>query len=143
MKKILLVICCIILCSCATTRDLTTGEKILYKELKSHGITEDHLLGSYENPASAFSAGMWSLLPGGGNFYLGGGKSADNVQIIQGVFNVVTWPFSILWGVPLAVIRAKEINKKALVDYYIFTTEGKQELEKSGIRIIKQCKAEE
>jgi len=54
----------------------------------------------------------------------------DSTQWLYGALNLVTWPVSILWGVPEAAIDANAINKRELIYYYDFDDIGKEELKK-------------
>ena len=59
-----------------------------------------------KNPAAAAALG---LLPGGGSFYTG--------EIALGVADLLLWPFSAIWDMPLAYVRAKQINKEETILY--------------------------
>ena len=57
-----------------------------------------------KNPATATVLG---LLPGGGSFYTG--------EIGLGIADLLLWPFSPIWDMPLAGKKAKEINMSETV----------------------------
>lgn len=57
-----------------------------------------------KDPATATILG---LLPGGGSFYTG--------QVMLGIADVVIWPFSSIWDIPLANKKALELNKKETI----------------------------
>ena len=65
-----------------------------------------------KNPTTAIALG---LLPGGGSFYTG--------EIGLGVADVLLWPFSPIWDMPLAGKKAKEINQSETV--FACEAEGK------------------
>jgi hypothetical protein len=72
-------------------------------------------------------AGALNILPGFGNFYLA--ASADEGgQWAVGFLNLLTWPWSVVWGIPQAAIDANTANKLATVDYYFHTKRGKAEM---------------
>jgi hypothetical protein len=52
-----------------------------------------------KNPATAVVLG---LLPGGGSFYTG--------EIGLGIADLLLWPFSAIWDIPLAGKKSREIN---------------------------------
>ena len=113
MKKfVLFAICAITLSSCTT---LTRQEHNQLRELQAQGVTVDKPVGNYEKPASGVAAGALNLLPGIGNFYLGTGNAAESSHVLYGILNLLTWPLSILWAVPEAVIDADNINKRELI----------------------------
>lgn len=72
---------------------------------------------------------MLNILPGGGNFYLAAGTD-ESEQWLYAFLNLLTWPASVVWGVPEAAIDAGNINKKATVEYYTFDKVGKEEFAK-------------
>jgi hypothetical protein len=95
------------------------------RELKSYGIRES----DEEKVANPSLAGGLNLLPGIGNFYLASGNGGESAHYIYGTLNLLTWPLSILWGVPQAIIDANTINQKELVYYYKYDKSGKIKLE--------------
>jgi len=97
---------------------MSRSDKIYLKQLEQKGITVDHADDDWEKPVSVAAAGGLNLLPGIGNFYLGSGAAADGTQWVYGVFNLLLWPCSIVWGVPQAVIDANTLNKQDLVYHY-------------------------
>lgn len=131
MKKLILLSTCL-LAACTT---LTRQETTPLRELNAQGITIDKPLGNFEKPASSVTAGALNLLPGIGNFYLGTGNAADSSQVLYGFLNLLTWPTSILWGVPQAAIDADTINKREMLYYYTYDIKGKKELKKAGITL--------
>lgn len=131
MKKLILLSTCL-LAACTT---LTRQETTQLRELNAQGITIDKPLGNFEKPASSVTAGALNLLPGIGNFYLGTGNAADSSQVLYGFLNLLTWPTSILWGVPQAAIDADTINKREMLYYYTYDIKGKKELKKAGITL--------
>ena len=67
-------------------------------------------------------------MPGFGNFYLGL-SSEESDQWVIGFLNLLTWPFSVVWGVPEAAIDAQTMNKRETIYYYMRTEKGRAELE--------------
>lgn len=57
-----------------------------------------------KNPATAVVLG---ILPGGGSFYTG--------EIGLGIADLLLWPFSVIWDMPLAGKKAREINASETV----------------------------
>ena len=138
MKKIALaalLLGVLILTGCST---LSTQEKQAFHSLESHGITVDKPAGYWEKPASVWGAGLLNLLPGCGNFYLATGNAADSEHAVLGVVNLITWPISILWGIPEAAIDANNINKRALINYYTYEIAGEQALAEKGLVMNKR-----
>ena len=75
------------------------------------------------------------MLPGIGNFYLAIGNGGDSSHYLYGTLNLLTWPVSVLWGVPEAIVDANTINQRELVYYYKFDKTGKmkfEDLKRSG-----------
>jgi hypothetical protein len=58
-----------------------------------------------KNPATAIVLG---LLPGGGSFYTG--------EIGLGIADLILWPFSPIWDMPLAGKKAVERNKSVTIE---------------------------
>lgn len=100
--------------------------------LKYQGTTIDTPAGSRQKPDNPLTAGLLNLLPGVGNFYLGNGQAAQSEQNIYGLLNLLSWPFSILWGVPEAAIGANVINRRDMLMDYRNGANGKQALEEFG-----------
>ncbi len=84
----------------------------LEHELNAAGLSTRQV----KNPKKA---GLLNILPGIGNTYLG--------QWGMFAVNLITWPFSIVWGIPQAMIDAENINKKETLYWYTFGP-GKQQL---------------
>ena len=114
---------CMLLAAC---QSLTYQEQRQLTELRYKGVTIDTPVGDWEKPASPLTAGLLNLLPGIGNFYLGNGQAAQSEQNIYGLLNLLTWPLSILWGVPEAAIDANSINKRDLLMYYMYDERGRR-----------------
>lgn len=132
-NKILTVfLCTTLLCGCTS---LTHREEIHLRQLKSQGVTIDRPVGNYEKPAQPHHAAALNILPGVGNFYLATGNAAESEHWLYGFFNLLTWPVSILWGVPEAFIDANNINKRELLNYYTYDPYGKKELKKANINL--------
>lgn len=103
--------------------NLSRSEKTMLRELESYGISpEEH---KTKEPALA---GALNILPGFGNFYLAT-NSDESDQWLFGFLNLLTWPISVVWGIPEAAIDANNINKKETIYYYRFDETGKAELE--------------
>ena len=113
--KILIISGCIGLSACT---HLTAEERHQIKYLQSNGITVKHPQSDWEKPASPVMAGFLNILPGLGNLYLALGDGADRMQLIYGAFNFFMWPWSVVWGIPEAVIDATTINKRELIYHY-------------------------
>lgn len=113
--EIILTMCCVFLSSCTY---MSASERYQLYELHKKGITVNHPGTDWKKPANSRVAGMLNLLPGMGNLYLGVGDGADYFQLVYGVINFATWPYSVLWGVPAAMYDAKTINERELVRYY-------------------------
>ncbi len=75
-------------------------------------------------------AGLLNLLPGVGNFYLGAGTDpkTNGGQFGIGILNVFMWPFSVVWGIPQAVIDAEKLNKIETIRYWNVKREREQRL---------------
>lgn len=127
----------ILVCMISACTTLTRHEQNELRNLKAQGITVDKPVGSYEKPASPGFAGVLNILPGIGNFYLASGNAADSSQWLYGTLNLLTWPISILWGIPEAAIDANRINERELIYYYQYDKLGQKELEKHGASLIK------
>lgn len=120
-----------LLCLSACTT-LTKQEQNELRSLKAQGVTVDRPAGSFERPANPGAAGALNLLPGIGNFYLAGGNGGDSSHWLYGCLNLITWPFSILWGIPEAAIDANRINERELIYYYKYDRQGQKELAREG-----------
>ncbi|MBQ8661439.1 MAG: hypothetical protein IJ482_03850 [Alphaproteobacteria bacterium] len=119
------------LCLSACTT-LTKQEQNELRSLKAQGVTVDRPAGSFERPANPGAAGALNLLPGIGNFYLASGNGGDSSHWLYGCLNLITWPFSILWGIPEAAIDANRINERELIYYYKYDRQGQKELAREG-----------
>ena len=112
----------------ANCTSLTHAEKTRLQELKSEGITIDHPMSHWERPANPVAAGALNILPGFGNFYLAAGDAGDSSFYLYGFLNLLTWPISVIWGIPEAAIDASTINKRELIFYYDYDRAGKARL---------------
>lgn len=116
----------------AACTPLTKQEQNELRNLKAQGVTVDRPAGSFERPANPGAAGALNLLPGIGNFYLASGNGGDSSHWLYGCLNLITWPISILWGIPEAAIDANRINERELIYYYKYDRQGQKELAKEG-----------
>lgn len=133
MKKFSsLFIVLVLLSGCSS---LSYTEKTAVRSLKSQGITVEKPVGPWEPPASAGAAGGLNLLPGIGNFYLASGEGAEKSHYLYGFLNLLTWPISIIWGIPEAAIDANTINERELVYFYTYDEAGKQSLRNRGMAL--------
>lgn len=133
MKKTLAVAAAVL--TLANCTSLTRQEQTELHLLKGQGVTVDRPVGSWERPASPAGAGALNLLPGFGNFYLASGNGGDSSHYLYGALNLLTWPFSILWGIPEAAVDAGKINEREMLYYYKFDAQGKKEAAKAGITL--------
>ncbi len=131
MKKLLLA--SVMLLSACTS--LTLQERHTLRGLKAEGITVDTPAGNWERPANPAAAAALNLLPGVGNFYLASGNGAQSDQSLYGVLNLLTWPISVLWGIPEAAIDANRINERELVYFYTFEESGRIALQDKGLQL--------
>lgn len=115
--KVLIILGCIGLSACT---HLTAAERHQIRDLEAKGISVDHPQSNWDKPANPGVAGALNLLPGFGNFYLASGNGADSTQWLYGVLNLLTWPLSILWGVPEAAVDATVINERELIYHYTY-----------------------
>lgn len=102
------------LAGCAS---MSQWEKSEYKNLEFKLKSAGYEPIKEKDPAMA---GILNVLPGIGNLYL--------EQYGVFVANLLFWPFSVVWGVPQAVIDANTINKKATLSYYLYGP-GKERLQ--------------
>lgn len=116
-----------ILISQAGCTSLSGTERATLSQLRGQGITVDRSVGNHEKPFNVGLAGALNILPGVGNFYLGCGEYGESSQWLFGFLNLLSWPLSIIWGIPGASIDADTLNKKALVSYCLYDRTGKQE----------------
>lgn len=112
---------------------LTHAEKSQLSMLKHNGITVDKPVGNFEKPASPLTAGLLNILPGVGNFYLSAGDGGDGDHVLYGLLNLLTWPISIIWGIPEAAIDAGTINEREMLYYYHYDKYGKAEMKKLNL----------
>jgi hypothetical protein len=131
VKKILFLTLAIATLSNCTS--LTRQEQLELQSLKGQGVTIDKPVGSWERPASPAGAAALNLLPGFGNFYLASGNGGDSSHYLYGTLNLLTWPISILWGIPEAAVDANVINQREMLYYYKFDHQGQAELRRRGI----------
>lgn len=129
----------ICLSACTT---LTHQEKNTLYSLKAQGITVEKPAGNWETPASPAGAGALNLLPGFGNFYLASGNGGDSSQYLYGFLNLLTWPISVIWGIPEASIDANRINERELIYFYTFNESGREALAQKGFEITSTGKLE-
>jgi uncharacterized protein YceK len=101
---------------------MTQQEKNTMYELQSYGVSSSDV--AVKNPGIAAAL---NILPGIGNFYLANG-TMETDQWTIGALNLLTWPLSILWGIPGAASDATIINKKETVRYYTYTPQGQKKL---------------
>lgn len=121
MKILIILMASCLLMSCA---GIKRADMELLSEIEECGYdNREH--GEIEAPM----AGALNVLPGIGNFYLAA-KSDEDYMWLIGILNLVSWPYSIIWAVPEAIIDAKTINKKETIKYYRFSKEGKRKLRK-------------
>jgi len=132
MKKILLSIMIFAFTGCT---NLTRQEELELRMLKGQGVSVDKPIGSWEKPASPAGAALLNILPGFGNFYLASGNGGDSSHYLYGTLNLLTWPISVLWGIPEAAIDAKKINERELIYYYKFDPQGKKEFKANGLSL--------
>ena len=58
----------------------------------------------------------------------------DKVNNIYGTLNLLTWPISILWGIPEGAVDADKINERELVYYYNYDEDGRFALQDKGLK---------
>ena len=102
---------------------LRRDEQALLRELESYGISATQE--AIKHPAAA---GLLNVLPGFGNFYLASGTNQSD-QWMTGFLNFFTWPISILWGIPEAIVDANTINKIETIYYYTLPPRGPRRLQ--------------
>lgn len=110
MKKLLTLLTVLLLSGCCS---LTHQEQRQLRELRAKGITVERSQADWEAPASPLAAGLWGILPGGG-------EGGDSSQYLYGFLNLLTWPLSVLWEIPQSIIDAGTINKRELIYYYTY-----------------------
>ena len=104
----------VIVCLCPACVSVPHSDRILLKEARAKGLEEVPNEAKVKDPVVA---GALNILPGFGNFYLGGGTRHKD-QMAWGVVNLLLWPLSVVWGVPKAAIDAGNINKISAAEYY-------------------------
>lgn len=119
-KAAFLLFAALVLSSCA---QLSPWEKARLAELEYQGVTVPHK--EIKSPAAA---AFLNILPGVGNVYLAIGTE-ETYEWLSALANAVTWPYSIIWGVPEGVIDARVINKRYSIQYYTYGP-GKEILRK-------------
>lgn len=112
---------------------LTYQERQTIKSLNANGISVDTPAGNWERPASPAAASLLNILPGIGNFYLASGNGGDGNHYLYGTLNLLTWPISVLWGIPEGAVDANRINERELIYYYTFDESGQQALKDKGL----------
>ena len=126
---------CAFLSACTS---LTRQETQTLRSLDAHGISVDYPAGNWEKPASPAAAGALNLILGGGNFYLASGNGAQSEYFTYGFLNLLTWPISIIWGVPEAAIDANTINQRELIYFYTFDPQGQAALKERNLQLNNQ-----
>jgi len=139
MKR-LLVASLIFLSACTS---LTMQEKHTLRSLKTHGITVDTPTGNWERPANPAGAALLNLLPGIGNFYLASGNGGQSEHFLYGTLNLLTWPISVVWGIPEAAVDANRINERELIYFYTFDESGQLALQDKNLRLNNRGLVEE
>ena len=114
---------------------LSKYEEREYNCLVKQGIDLDNPAGSYDPPNIPALAAILNILPGFGNFYLSIGRGSSSEQAVIGVFNLLLWPISVVWGIPEAAIDAIELNKADMLYHYHYSPEGIQALQEREVSI--------
>lgn len=112
----------IAVCSCTS---MSRIDRAYYRQIRGAGL--DTHVADVKDPRLA---ACLNLLPGIGNFYLASGTEASE-HWVYGTLNLLTWPYSILWGVPEAGIDASTINKQETIYYYRFDPQGRARFTKA------------
>lgn len=55
--------------------------------------------------------------------------------MLYGFLNLLTWPISVVWGIPQAAVDAGRINERELIYYYTFDEGGKEALREQGYEV--------
>lgn len=115
----------LLLCTACTSScvNLARSERIKLKELHSLGIGAQD-----EQVTRPGLAGFLNILPGVGNFYIT--STTDENQVALGFVNLLLWPWSVVWAIPQAAVDASTLNKRATVDYYYHTPDGRTEMQR-------------
>ena len=119
--RLVLVLLPLFLIGCAS---LSRTEKGVIRELESYGIASDTI-----QVKDSTAAGFLNILPGFGNFYVAIGTD-EHDEWLYGGLNLVTWPISILWGLPQGYNNAKVLNQRETAYFYKFDPQGKREIER-------------
>jgi hypothetical protein len=127
-KRYAEVLCLAVMVLLSGCISLSRGEKEDLRTIRDAGFSP-----SEESVKSVPAAGALNILPGFGNFYLAIGTDESD-QWIVGFLNLLTWPISVLWGIPEAAIDANTINKRETVYYFTKTEKGHAELQAAQAR---------
>lgn len=103
--------------------NMTTEDRLMVQELEHYGVYNGDF--KVKSPAGA---GMLSLLPGFGNFYLAAGNHRHGEQWAFGVMNLLLWPLAPIWAIPQCVADGMTINDLEMVYYFRLTEPGRAEL---------------
>ena len=123
MKKVLLVVLRVsLLTICCGCLSLSRSEREDLRVIREAGFSRTE-----EGIKSPLLAALLNFLPGIGNFYLASGTD-ESEMVLTGVLNLLTWPVSVLWGVPEAAIDANTINKRETVYHFMRTEKGREEI---------------
>ncbi len=104
---------------CASVRP---ESKSILEDARRRGLPENKV-----EQANPVVAGGLNILPGIGNIYLAINTDEKTTNWVLFPVNLLTWPVSILWGVPQAAIDANTANRQATADFYQFNSFGKSE----------------
>jgi len=123
MRKLLLVGLSVgLLVVCSGCLSLSRSEREDLRVIREAGFSRTEA-----GVKSPLLAALLNLLPGIGNFYLSAGTD-EGEMVFVGVMNLLTWPVSILWGVPEAAIDANNINKRETVYHFMRTERGREQI---------------
>jgi hypothetical protein len=126
LKKTIILCTIVILCSCSA---LSRKEQEELHRLKAVGITvESPQTEDWKRPANPALAGGLNVFPGFGNLYLATGDAPHRMHYLYGALNFITWPISIIWGVPAGVIDARSINQRDLIQFYRYNEDAQRNL---------------
>ena len=76
-----------------------------------------------------------SLRKGRNMIAVASGKGGDSNHYLYGFLNLLTWPISVVWGIPEAAVDANRINERELIYYYTFNPAGQEALRAKGYEI--------
>ena len=113
----------VVLCLCSGCISLARSEREDLRVIRDAGLSETE-----ERIKFPPLAGALNVLPGGGNFYLAVSTDETDMWAI-GFLNLLTWPLSIIWGIPEAAIDASTMNKRETIYYYMRTEKGRTKLQ--------------